>query len=779
MEVPQSRFLPYFTPQAGTSLIESSTATENNYSPTEEFSNLSLTGATTNGNFSHNNANSWHQIQPVQQYPNHRDGSSTAAAAGTAAPHFSSTAGATSSMSYRSNMSSSHQMFLSPGGSSGGGVSSSRSLNVYQNMAGSSGGGRYPAMYDSSSRMGPSGVASGYLQSSHSQVASANAANFFLSNDIRTDSFNKSIDLNSHVAEYQQTVSAPGAIPPALMPPFEVTHYKYVMPLDSQRSYAGTKSSIFMCVTSCYSAVDSRDGRKCFLRRVHNFRPPTNKCMYYIESWKKVSHPNVVSFREVFTTKAFGDNSTVFVYDYLPSVTTLSQRIEAAAAANPGARGANGSSHKLLFAETLIWNYIIQLTAAMRSVHMCGLACRSMDVTKILIDSHNRLYFSGSCIIDTLTCDNYHVSVKAEIPSCQQDDLKNLAKVTMALASGNELALAPENYKSSYDLIHSFSEDLRHFINYLFMNSQRSKNLNDIMPMIGARFYAQFEASLLRSDQLERELIRETHNSRLLRLLVKLGSINERPDFNLDSSWSETGDRYLLKLFRDYLFHQVTEDGSPWLDMSHVTSCLNKLDCGVDERLMLVSRDSQNALVVTYADLKMCMENTFSELNMSSMAAAAAQAAAQASNTVAANGPIANPPHDPAAAMVMPLLTSSSGVATAQAQSMHMVNGGAGDAMQKYMLHHHAPQPSVMNTAGGPVSVAATDQLAPPSAHHINGGEDTLSVLSSAHVAAPSSATNATTTGTNLASTASSDITNAPLSNGSIVINPLYNGTVD
>lgn len=53
----------------------------------------------------------------------------------------------------------------------------------------------------------------------------------------------------------------------------------------------------------------------------------------------------------------------------------------------------------------------------------------------------------------------------------------------------------------------------------------------------------------------------------------------------MDGTWSETGDRYMLKLFRDYVFHQVTEDGRPWLDMSHVVQCLNKLDTGVPEKV--------------------------------------------------------------------------------------------------------------------------------------------------------------------------------------------------
>ncbi len=53
----------------------------------------------------------------------------------------------------------------------------------------------------------------------------------------------------------------------------------------------------------------------------------------------------------------------------------------------------------------------------------------------------------------------------------------------------------------------------------------------------------------------------------------------------LDPSWSETGDRYILKLFRDYVFHQVTEDGHPWVDLSHVVYSLNKLEAGSREKV--------------------------------------------------------------------------------------------------------------------------------------------------------------------------------------------------
>lgn len=59
--------------------------------------------------------------------------------------------------------------------------------------------------------------------------------------------------------------------------------------------------------------------------------------------------------------------------------------------------------------------------------------------------------------------------------------------------------------------------------------------------------------------------------------MAKLGFIIERPENDMSTSWSETGDRYLLKLYRDYVFHQVYEDGSPVLDFAHVVESLNKV----------------------------------------------------------------------------------------------------------------------------------------------------------------------------------------------------------
>ena len=85
----------------------------------------------------------------------------------------------------------------------------------------------------------------------------------------------------------------------------------------------------------------------------------------------------------------------------------------------------------------------------------------------------------------------------------------------------------------------------------------------------------------------------------------------------------------MIKLFRDYVFHQLDEQGNPVTNMSHVLTCLNKvclrlielcsrfdvvlyqLDAGSEEKVMLVARDEQSCLVVSYREIKSCVEAAF------------------------------------------------------------------------------------------------------------------------------------------------------------------------
>lgn len=68
------------------------------------------------------------------------------------------------------------------------------------------------------------------------------------------------------------------------------------------------------------------DGFKYCLRRLHGCRLQSIKCVQIVEKWKKLQHSNIVRLKEVFTTKAFGDNSLILAYDYHPCSQNLFQR---------------------------------------------------------------------------------------------------------------------------------------------------------------------------------------------------------------------------------------------------------------------------------------------------------------------------------------------------------------------------------------------------------------------------------------------------------------------
>jgi len=69
-----------------------------------------------------------------------------------------------------------------------------------------------------------------------------------------------------------------------------------------------------------------------------------------------------------------------------------------------------------------------------------------------------------------------------------------------------------------------------------------------------------------------------------------------------------------LGLFREHVFKQVTENGTPVLDFGHIVECLNKLDLGIEERLALVSRDNATVLVAAYKELKLASDAAFKQL---------------------------------------------------------------------------------------------------------------------------------------------------------------------
>ncbi|KAL7307077.1 hypothetical protein TKK_0000815 [Trichogramma kaykai] len=433
---------------------------------------------------------------------------------------------------------------------------------------------------------------------------------YFMGSDIRQDVLDKNaIALAEHNRPDDPNI------------PAEVQNYQELMLLEEPRTGPGP-------VTSTFRATNIKNGNSYCLRRVHDCKLTNKKSLAIIETWKKLLHSNIVGLKEVFFTKAFGDESTVFVYDYFPGSETMLSKHFAPKDVNgyvdpfsadptaprPYSHTKNTMlrhQHNNMLPESLIWNYVIQLTAAIRVIHAAGLSYRCLDPSKVLLTSNSRIRLSCVGVPDV-------VDYKDDTCQFQGEDLLTLGKLVLALASRSLLAVHRTDMQGSLDLISStYSKDLRNLILYLLSNSA-AKSVTDLMPMIGARFYTQLDAIQLQSDAIENELSKELDNGRLFKLISKIASINERPQFNMDPQWSETGDRYMIKLFRDYVFHQVDPNGRPWLDLAHIVSCLNKLDAGSTEQICLMSRDEKTVLIVTYAELKQCMETSFEGLLLES-----------------------------------------------------------------------------------------------------------------------------------------------------------------
>lgn len=190
------------------------------------------------------------------------------------------------------------------------------------------------------------------------------------------------------------------------------------------------------------------------------------------------------------------------------------------------------------------------------------------------------------------------------VREAQLEDLAQLGRLMLSIACNTPSAI--HTFQKSIDYIgRHYSMHLRDSI--YFLTTGATKNVDEFIKSIAVQAFQNFDSALHYEDSLESELSRELENGRLVRLLCKFGFINERPEYDHDPRWSETGDRYFLKLFRDYVFHSVDENNHPVVDVAHVLICLNKLDAGVDEKIMLVSRDQMNCFVVTYKEVCDCL----------------------------------------------------------------------------------------------------------------------------------------------------------------------------
>lgn len=389
--------------------------------------------------------------------------------------------------------------------------------------------------------------------------------------------------------------------------PSHIESYHSLVPLDTNQK----GSNLFGGYTSwVYKAQSSANGQFFALRRIEGFRLTNEHAIRAGQAWKNILNANIVRVVDVFTNRGFGDSSLFIATEYHPLSKTLVEYHHLGGHSYNN-RPSRSSHNKDQITEPALWTYIVQIASALKSIHNSGLAARVLDPSKILVTGKNRVRLNGCGVLDVVQFDtNSHTP----LAQAQRQDLVNFALVILSVGVGS--LDASQNFARSMDAFKRyFKLDLQNAVVWLYSAMQNpEKTIDAFITLISNHMMTAFNATLHNDDALHSELAREVENARLFRLTAKLNFINERPEYINEQAWSENGERYFLKLFRDYMFHQVDAQNRPVIDLGHVLLALNKLDAGTDEKVTLMSRDEQSVFVVSYRELKKGVESAFQEL---------------------------------------------------------------------------------------------------------------------------------------------------------------------
>uniref|UniRef100_A0A5K3EHB4 Pan3_PK domain-containing protein n=1 Tax=Mesocestoides corti TaxID=53468 RepID=A0A5K3EHB4_MESCO len=361
--------------------------------------------------------------------------------------------------------------------------------------------------------------------------------------------------------------------------------------------------------TQCFKAWSPRLSMPVVLRRVlpERLEPLPSEAYFLARQFCDASDPSVIQLRDVVPVDEFGDNSVIFVYDFLPCCYTLQQIHMSDPAKSSGELPPSD-----LLPERTAWMFLVQLTQALRFAHQT--LNRSVGVlhpSKILVQDGTRLFVNCIGLKDVIN----HSTMANTMAELKARDFVALGKLMLGVIFGTPLAMKkPTQYLSILEQV--FPQGLPNLLQDLLTGTLSS--VDALVLATANHAYDHLSTICSVNKYQERQLLRELENGRLFRLICKLNSVVERHDTrrldHREPEWSETGDRYMLKLFRDFVFHQVDQRGAPHLDLAHIVTVLNKVEAASQERLCLVSRKGERAIIVTYADIRHWLDTSFGSL---------------------------------------------------------------------------------------------------------------------------------------------------------------------
>ncbi|QHS74566.1 PAN-complex poly(A)-binding subunit PAN3 [Saccharomyces paradoxus] len=402
------------------------------------------------------------------------------------------------------------------------------------------------------------------------------ADQLFIPNNIREDLTKKNLSI-------LQVFPPSGKVIPSI-----VQDYFNLVPLNFN-------NNDFLNKTTLFKVFSNYDGKAYVLKRLPNIDKSMNpnKISKIYQIWSKVNCTNLIKFRDIFQTTKFGDLSICLIFDYYPNSLSLYDYHFV-------------NFPKFPITNNYLWIYLVQLTNVINSIHSQNLSIGdTLNWRKVLITGDpGRIKLSHCNFIDLLFNDDTDAVVSSSgstIERQQQLDYKYLGQLLFDLSINIENSnnnTTPREHRLDeispqlIDDMRQIDDKFKDVLKYLLSDSGDSKkNVHDLASHFYDKMFMVLESSQTYTEYMESVLSRELENGRLFRLINKLNCIFGRIESRIDINWSESGTKFPIILFYDYVFHQVDSNGKPIMDLTHVLRCLNKLDAGIQEKLMLVTPD--------------------------------------------------------------------------------------------------------------------------------------------------------------------------------------------
>lgn len=397
-----------------------------------------------------------------------------------------------------------------------------------------------------------------------------------------------------------------------LSQPDHVGVYHSLVPIDS--SFDQT-SKVYQVAHAVYKVMSNVDGLPYALRRIEHssrVRILNEQPFQTVKKWRNLKNPNVVRLHDAFTSVGFGSSSEptlCLAYDFYPLANTLQEQ---------HITRKLGAKLEPIY-ELTLWAYLVQLTNALLAIHEAGLhAGTSLSMTKILVTNKNRIRLGGVAVDDILDYDVIDHEKAARgaadtIKTLQGNDITRLGKVIAELASatipvnargrsGSDILVLLRDYSSI-----SFSSEFLEALGAL-LSADDTFHLSAFYEKHLARHALDLINGLQElTDYFESQLLSEVENARLFRLLAKINFLLDWRDTNTEHG----GNTYVIKLFKEFIFQMRDEFGKPVADLSRVLVNLNKLDVGVDEKILLISSEEDSCMIVSYKEVKDIIDLSF------------------------------------------------------------------------------------------------------------------------------------------------------------------------